>query len=475
MAAETAAATTSSTEDVDSARKRRVYVGNLAWSVSWQDLKDIMKTTGHEVTRADIMLTPDGRSKGCGIVEFATVEGAVQAVTDLNDIELNGRRIFVREDREHRGGVGPAMGTGRFIPYQHHQLQNRPNHSQNYQYHTTGGDNNCYHHSNYSGGAGQGFEGTPGTNIQAQTQSRRVYVGNLSWNVSWQELKEHMWAVGNVVHAEIITEPNGRSKGCGIVEYSTEMEALQAISSMTHTELKGRNIFVREDREGSGGNMMGACGSSSQNHHYLGTGMNSSVYVWNLSYDTSWQDLKDHMRKAGNVNQVTILTNANDGSSLGCGIVEYQKSQDAQRAIRELQDSELNGRPLKLREDRAGGSVGGRGGGGRHSGRGRGGRGPYGGGRSGFRNFHQTPPGPIDSEPVPEGTQLYVGNLPYEINWKDLKEHFESVGEVIRVNVKMGYGTVRFANKEDAEKAVATLHGIDFQGRTLNVRLDNKL
>ena len=458
-----------STEDVDSARKRRVYVGNLAWSVSWQDLKDVMKTTGHEVTRADIMLTPDGRSKGCGIVEFATVEGAVQAVTELNDIELNGRRIFVREDREHRGGVGPATNPGRFNPYQHHQQQHH-----HHQYHG-GGYNQFYQPSNYVGGVGQGITGTPGTNIRSQAQSRRVYVGNLSWDVSWQELKEHMWAVGNVFHAEIITEPNGRSKGCGIVEYSNEMEALQAISSMTNTELKGRNIFVREDREGSGGTMTGAYGRS-QNLHHPGTGMNSSVFVWNLSYDTSWQDLKDHMRKAGNVNQVTILTNSNDGSSLGCGIVEYQKSQDAQRAIRELQDSELNGRPLKVREDRAGGSVGSRGGSSRQSGKETGGRGGYGGGeRSEFRNFHQAPPTPIDSEPVPEGTQLYVGNLPYESNWKDLKDHFESAGEVIRVNVKMGYGTVRFSNKEDAEKAVATLNGVDFQGRTLNVRLDNKV
>ena len=81
-----------------SGRSKRVYVGNLAWSVSWQDLKDLFKTTGHEVTRADVMTTYDGRSKGCGIVEFASTEGSKQAILTLNDTELHGRQIFVRED-----------------------------------------------------------------------------------------------------------------------------------------------------------------------------------------------------------------------------------------------------------------------------------------------------------------------------------------------------------------------------------------
>jgi RNA recognition motif-containing protein len=299
-------------------------------------------------------------------------------------------------------------------------------------------------------------------------QSRRVYVGNLSWDVSWQDLKEHMQTVGDVVHTEIITEPNGRSKGCGIVEYATEEAALQAISSLTHSELKGRNIFVREDREVSGGKIIGTYGN---NQNFLGTGMNSSVYVWNLSYETSWQDLKDHMRKSGNVNQTTILTDAIDGSSMGCGVVVYQKPQDAQRAIRELQGSMLNGRPLKMRFDRTS-SSGGRGGGaGATRGGGRG-RGAY-GGRTANRYFQPTPS--VSGETVPEGTQLFVGNLPYETDWKDLKQHFETAGEVMRAYVKVGFGIVRFSNKEDAEKAITALNGVEFQGRTLDVRLDGKV
>jgi RNA recognition motif-containing protein len=440
----------------DEERNRRVYVGNLAWSVSWQDLKDLMKTTGHEVTRADIMMTPDGRSKGCGIVEFATPEGAAEAVSTFNDVELNGRQIFVREDREDRGSGGNSSGQKyNRTNYQQRQRPNQPGHQS-------------------SGNRGGGVS----TSANSDSQSRRVYVGNLSWDVTWQELKEHMQSAGEVVFAEIITEHNGRSKGCGIVHYATEAEAQQAISTLVHTELKGRTIFVREDREGNAGGSSGHTGGSGRGQNSSGSN-NASVYVWNLSYDTSWQDLKDHMRKAGNVDQATILTD-DDGTSIGCGTVVYQKHQDAQRAIRELQDSELNGRPLKLREDRVGGRSGR--GGGRHGGR----SGRFGGrgGRHGGTDRNQqggAGAGAGGSEPVQEGTQLFVSNLPFEANWRDLKEHFSTAGEVHRAFVKVsdtgrskGIGVVRFLSKEDAENAIATLNGVEFQGRPLDVRFDNK-
>eukprot|EP00522_Entomoneis_paludosa_P010273 CAMPEP_0172439406 /NCGR_PEP_ID=MMETSP1065-20121228/402_1 /TAXON_ID=265537 /ORGANISM="Amphiprora paludosa, Strain CCMP125" /LENGTH=300 /DNA_ID=CAMNT_0013188087 /DNA_START=73 /DNA_END=971 /DNA_ORIENTATION=+ len=235
-------------------RSKRVYVGNLAWEVSWQDLKDHMKSTGLEVVRTNVMTTPDGRSKGCGIAEFATVDDARKAVADLNETELSGRQIFVREDREEKSGASnfarpAAGGTGG------HRF-------------STGED----------------------------AKNRRVYVGNLSWDVAWQDLKDHMRQAGEVVHAEVITEFTGRSKGCGIVEFSSDAEAQEAISTLTDTELKGRMIFVREDRESNQGGHPGGGGGRSQN---------TSVYVWNLAPEVSWQDLKDHMRKAGNVDSAT--------------------------------------------------------------------------------------------------------------------------------------------------------------------------
>ncbi len=74
------------------------------------------------------------------------------------------------------------------------------------------------------------------------------------------------------------------------------------------------------------------------------------------------------------------------------------------------------------------------------------------------------------------GTQLFIGNLAPGCNWRDLKDHFKSVGEVDRADVfkKGGMGTVRFTTLEDANKAIETLNGTDFQGSTIEVRVDKK-
>ena len=416
-AAVSADATTTTTDEAKapegdpSDRSRRVYVGNLAWEVTGNDLRDHMKSTGLDVIRATVLTAADGRSKGCGLAEFATADGAAEAVKTLTDTELMGRQIFVREDREERSA---GVLRGEVKPAQR----------------------------SFSTGHG--------------AKNRRVYVGNLSWDVAWQDLKDHMRQAGEVLHAEVITEYNGRSKGCGIVEFATEEAAQEAISTLTDTELRGRMIFVREDRESS----QGPHGANN-----LLRGQNTGVYVWNLAPETSWQDLKDHMRKAGNVDSATILTNT-QGESVGCGVVVYQKPQEAARAIRELQNSELNGMPLFAREDRerhprggrGGRGVGGRGAGGRFGGRGGGGGG--GGGR-----------GAGSSE-----TQVYVGNLAPETTWRDLKDHFRQCGDVRRAEVVAsgGSGTVSFSTKADADAAIQRLNGSALQGRTLEVRRHQK-
>lgn len=435
QSAESSAPTTKTEADdeEESDKKRRVYVGNLAWEVSWQDLKDLMKTLNHEVLRVDIMQTNDGRSKGCGIVEFATPEGAAEAVLTLNDTELSGRRIFVREDRENsNSGL-----SGRDYPSRGGRFNNNRNRHQ----------------------------GNSMMSTDPESQSRRVYVGNLSWDVTWSDLKDHMRTAGDVRRADVICEHNGRSKGCGIVEFETENGAQQAIETLNHTELRGRTIFVREDREGSGSEGKG--GNRPRHDGAPNHTSNNSVYVWNLSYDVSWQDLKDHMRKAGNVDQATILTGSDGSTSIGCGIVVYQSARDAARAIRELQESDLKGRPMRLREDKVGGA-------GSRSDRGsRGGRGGRGGRHVGGRGF--------GDEPAPKGTQLYVGNLSYDTTWRELKEHFKQAGDVVRADVKSsdngrskGFGIVRFASPEDAEAAISSLSGVELDGRPLEVRLDHK-
>lgn len=70
--------------------------------------------------------------------------------------------------------------------------------------------------------------------------SCRVYVGNLAWRARWQDLKDHMRSVGEVKYVEIIEELNGRSKGCGVVEYVDPEAAEKAIRELHDTLLLGK-------------------------------------------------------------------------------------------------------------------------------------------------------------------------------------------------------------------------------------------
>ncbi|CAL1149271.1 unnamed protein product [Cladocopium goreaui] len=213
---------------------RRVFVGNLAYSVSWQDLKDHMRQCG-EVLHCDIMREPNTAmgSKGCGIVEFASASSAKRAIQDMTDSILKGRPIFVREDREERGGSG--RGERRDARFGRPERRERFGRARS---------------RSYSGGR-QRWQPVGGGRNRDGGGNRRVFVGNLAYSVTWQELKDHMRHAGDVLFCEILKEPGTTlgSKGCAIVEYRTAAEARRAIRSMTDTELRGRQMWVREDRE----------------------------------------------------------------------------------------------------------------------------------------------------------------------------------------------------------------------------------
>ena len=89
--------------DPSTLRVPRVYVGNLAFSVGWQDLKDFFRNALGSVGRVELIAHPSGRSKGCAVVEFDSCEEAGRAINELNNAEIHGRKIFIREDREGKG------------------------------------------------------------------------------------------------------------------------------------------------------------------------------------------------------------------------------------------------------------------------------------------------------------------------------------------------------------------------------------
>ena len=124
--------------------------------------------------------------------------------------------------------------------------------------------------------------------------------------------------------------------------------------------------------------------------------MAAKLYIGNLSFNSTEQDLEDMCGEFGTVQSVKIIEDRETGRSRGFGFVEMSSKEEAEAAIDEFNGKDVNGRNLtvneaKPREDRGGGGRGGYGGGGggRGGNRGgggggnRGGGGGYGGGSGG--------------------------------------------------------------------------------------------
>ena len=74
-----------------------------------------------------------------------------------------------------------------------------------------------------------------------------IYVGNLSWEVTQEDLKEAFEAHGQVASANLISDKfTGKSRGFGFVEMPVEDEARAAMGALNGVDLKGRELNVTE-------------------------------------------------------------------------------------------------------------------------------------------------------------------------------------------------------------------------------------
>ena len=115
--------------------------------------------------------------------------------------------------------------------------------------------------------------------------------------------------------------------------------------------------------------------------------MSMKLYVGNLNFKTSGEDLQELFGQVGTVESASVVMDRDTGRSRGFGFVEMATKEEGEAAIAQFNGKEFGGRNLtvneaKPRTDRGGGGGGGRGG---YGGGGGGGRGGYGGGGGGGR------------------------------------------------------------------------------------------
>ena len=92
----------------------KLYVGNLAFATSSQELQELFAQAGTVQSASVIEDRDTGRSRGFGFVEMSSKEEGEAAIAQLNGKEMNGRALNVNEakPRENRGGGGGRGGFG---------------------------------------------------------------------------------------------------------------------------------------------------------------------------------------------------------------------------------------------------------------------------------------------------------------------------------------------------------------------------
>jgi RNA recognition motif-containing protein len=289
-----------------------------------------------------------GRSKGCGIVLYQSPKEAFRAIRELNESVLDGRTIFVREDREMEAS---SSSLGPTTNQDHRNNGGRGSGS------SGGRRDDDYPNDNYG-------------NNDNEEDGCQLFVGNLSFDTSWQDLKDLFRTYGTVDHADHIEGSDGRKKGFGIVTFSSARDAAVAIRRLDGADFQGRTLQVRLDqrRKREDGARTATTStsttrtttrdsnkvSSTRSSSDKPSGASSSscqLFVGNLSYETSWQDLKDHFRKCGPIDHAEVMEGP-DGRKKGFGILTFAKAKDAAVAIRQLDGADFQGRALDVRLDR---------------------------------------------------------------------------------------------------------------------------
>eukprot|EP00871_Galdieria_phlegrea_P004197 jgi/Galph1/4779/GphlegSOOS_G3490.1 len=160
-------------------RKRRVYVGNIPYTVRWQEIKDHMREAG-PVQYVHLFTDNLRRSKGSALVEYMTEEAAQRAIETLHNSILSGRPLVVREDK---GSIFPE------------------------------GERRIY----------------------------RISIHHLVPNMRWQELRQRCKPFGNVIRA-IVYRSKTSDDSYGVVFYPRLEQAQKALDALNGAIWDGRQI-----------------------------------------------------------------------------------------------------------------------------------------------------------------------------------------------------------------------------------------
>ncbi len=266
----------------------KLYVGNLGWETTSEDLQDAFRGFGNFEECFVVTDRATGESRGFGFVTFLNADEANAAIESKNGAMLDGRTLKVSVSRP-KGSFPPAVDDG------------------------------C-----------------------------KVYIGNLELQTTEETLRSEFSKYGQLVDITVVNDrATGASRGFAFATYSQPSDASNAIEALNGVELDGRELRVnisrpREMRQRS--TSFGGGGGA-----YRGSAPdNSKLFVGNLGWDTTSEDLLAAFSPYGDVIEAKVISDRETGNSRGFGFVTYSNDESAEDAIQNLDGVELDGREIRV-------------------------------------------------------------------------------------------------------------------------------
>ncbi|KGO78290.1 Transcription factor, fungi [Penicillium italicum] len=167
---------------------------------------------------------------------------------------------------------------------------------------------------------------------EGPTPKTTVYVGNLFFDVTAEDLRKHFEKFGAVENALIVHDSRGLSKGFGYVTYSTVEEATEAITQQHGGIFEGREVVVQF--------------SNSTYRTALDGKPSKTLYIGNVPYELTDQDLQDLFDDVSGVTDVRIPVDRRTGLPRGFGHVDFADQTSASHAREVLARKAPYGRKL---------------------------------------------------------------------------------------------------------------------------------
>ncbi|KAL4227220.1 Myelin expression factor 2 [Mactra antiquata] len=365
-----------------------VFVSNLDYKVSWKKLKDVFRLAGN-VTRAEIKLDKNGKSRGFGTVSFEAPVEAVQAISMFNNQTLFDRIMRVKLDGQAPAGKNEPLPSGlKSLGPSLNNLQQMSSPMDMGMGMGSSGMGNMGPGAMGSGSMGMDRMGSSGmggmgamggmgssmgtTGMGAGMGTMGSGMGNMGSNMSGMgSMGGSMGTMGAGLGMGMGDSFSGgmsgmNSTGMGSMGSSgmSDTFGMSTMGSAMGTSSGFSNMMDSSRSPGMSG--YGSQGMSSRMDFGRDTSRNNTaslpssgsdmktradnttVIVKNLPYSVDWQTLKSKFQPVGDIRFAEISKN-DKGKSNGWGLVSFRREEDAKVAVQRMNRASIEGRDIVVK------------------------------------------------------------------------------------------------------------------------------